>query len=118
MPTIESVISGLQNLEAQLKILKMRRDQLTSEIDRHTDVCPTPEEISQLVAKHILEFKALFNSAPLEQQKQLIRQWVKRIEICEERGQKKAQVTLRTLPQTPEFQDIQEKLCYSGPCRT
>jgi hypothetical protein len=77
--------------------------------------CPTQLELSQIVSRHILEFEKLFVSAQIDQQKLLVRQWVSQIEISEEKGKTKAHVFIRTLPKTPEFRAITEKLREVGP---
>ena len=114
---VDSLLSSLKEREGEKRSLESRRSQLM-QLNNHNFRMPSSLEIGHIVSKKILEFEKTLKSAPIEEQKEFIRQWVQRIEVTEENGTKKAQAYIRSLPKTLEFEPVHGKSVGCGPCRT
>ena len=63
-------------------------NELTQDERHKTSASPSPSEITSIVSTHILEFEKLIPSVSLEERRQRIWRWVKRIDASEDKGGK------------------------------
>lgn len=113
---VEALVPALQLAQREVKNLETKRVSLTKPSGEPSRL-PTHEEIGQMVASSLLKFDHLFKSAPMEERKTFMQQWIERVEVREESGVKKARAVVRLLPKSGDFTAFYEKVVLSGPCR-
>lgn len=114
---IETLLPALRAVEKEKKALESEKAMIAG-AQMKVSAIPSPKEMGRLVAEFFLRFEQVFPQAPIEEKKQLIRQWVNRIDVLERNGKKVAKAMMNLLPKSGEFKLLYEESVLSGPCRT